>query len=79
MQTAKTEGQIANDRPLNSSISIRFFVHLTLSLLVLSGVGTLNEISLLSFLEVLNLEKTQSHAGILLHFSEIIKVQVEFH
>lgn len=47
MQTAKTDGRIANDRPLSTSISKGSFVHLTLLLLVLFGAATLNEISLI--------------------------------
>ena len=57
-------------------ISMRSFVHFMLSELLLSGVGTLNKLIPLSFLEV---GKTQFSPGIIILFSEIIKLQAKLH
>ena len=50
-----------------------------LSLLVLSGVGTSNQLIPLSFPEVLHLGKAQFSLDIVLIFAEIVKLQVKFH
>ena len=52
------------------------FVHFMLLSLVLSGVGTLNKLIPLSFLEVLDLGKAQFSADIITLFLEIIKLQI---
>ena len=49
---------------------MRSFVHFMLSSLVLSGAGTSDKLTPLSFLDVLHLGKAQFSPGIIILFSE---------